>query len=120
VLLLKEMTTPDRRENKICLTIRPLCPSEADDGRIEMTVGHALTNLSKNFVNEREKSHVEGRLGDGDVPGRALHGLPLCWEGELCDGDAGKDADEQLAAQSFLIPFLLRMGYASCGLWLIF
>jgi hypothetical protein len=40
--------------------------------------------------------------------------------GELCDGDAGKDADEQLAAQSFLIPFLLRMGYASCGLWLIF
>lgn len=40
--------------------------------------------------------------------------------GELRDGDAGKDADEQLAGQSFLIPFLLRMGYAPCRLWLIF
>jgi hypothetical protein len=36
-------------------------------------------------------------------------------EGELRDGDAGKDADEQLASQSLFDPTLVKDG--TCTLW---
>lgn len=74
-----------------------------------MTVGHALKNLSKNFMNECEKPRhtMSGIAQTAVVLGRTQ--VESCATvtpvGILIINFAG---------QSVLIPFLLRM-YASCG-----
>jgi hypothetical protein len=85
--------------------------------------GHALTDLSETFCEQSEPPPVaEGRFRETEthttcyVGHRTDHRCAgMNPGGELRDGDAGKDADEQLADQSLFDPTLVKDGI--CTLW---